>query len=255
MSAISTIYLTGIFIAVGAALLGVFVVLRRMALVSDALSHVALPGLAVGLLYGFNPFWGALAALVAAVFLILLIEEKTTLVTETIVGILFTTALALGSILTPKEQLLESLFGSLEKVTPPDFWLALVGSLIIIGILVYFFSVLTRAAISAELLQAEGLPQKKYQLLYLLTLALLLALGIRIIGALLMGALIILPAATAKNFSPTIKSLVWWAIIVAMVSVIFGIWSAFQFNFPPGPAIILTNVALFSLTFAFAKKR
>lgn len=242
------IYLTGVSIAIGASLLGVFVILRRMALVSDALSHVALPWIAVGLLYGFNPFWGALAALLLAVFLILFIEEKTTLVTETAVGILFTAALAIGTLLTPKEELLESLFGSLSLVTPFNFWLAFLGSAAIAVVIILLFSPLTRASLSQELLRAEGFSTKRYQFIYLLLLAFLLSLGMRIVGALLMGALLILPAATAKNFAKTIKLLTIWSLVIGVSSALIGIWISLSFHLPPGPAIILTNVGFFLFT-------
>lgn len=248
MSSEALIFLTGLSVAIGAALLGIFVIFRRMALVVDSLSHVALPGLALGLLYEFNPFWGALLALVAAVFIILFIEERTGLATETVVGILFVTALAIGTILTPEEDILEALFGSLEKVSSFDFWLALGGVGIVTFLVFYFFPAFIRMSVSRELAQAEGLSARRLHILFLLLFALLIAVGVKIAGSLLMGALIILPAATAKNLTRTIKSLAFLSIILATLGVLAGLYLSSSFALPPGPMIILVNVVFFLAT-------
>src|SRR3989338_7338426 len=108
----------GSVIGMGAGYVGSFMVLRRMSLVGDAMSHVALPGIAIALLFNFNPFLGAAAFLFMAVFGIWILENKTTLSTDTIVGIFFTTAIAIGALITPEQELLEALFGDISKLTP-----------------------------------------------------------------------------------------------------------------------------------------
>ncbi len=253
MPAEATIFLTGLSVAVGAALLGIFVIFRRMALVVDSLSHVALPGLALAFLYEFNPFLGALFALASAVFIILFIEERTGLATETVVGILFVTALAIGTILMPGEEILEALFGSLENISSFDFWLALGGAGIVIFLVSYFFPAFIRMSVSRELAQAEGISAKRLHLIFLLLFALLIAVGVKIAGSLLMGALIILPAATAKNLTRTIKSLAFLSVVLAILGVLGGIYLANSLALPPGPMIILANVAFFLITLALKR--
>ncbi|MFA5987575.1 MAG: metal ABC transporter permease, partial [Candidatus Paceibacterota bacterium] len=110
------IAITAAFVGAAAGYLGSFMVLRKMALVGDAMSHVALPGLAVALVLGYNPFWGALLALIMATFVIWILEDKTSISTEALVGILFTTSLAVGILIVPDHELLEALFGDISKV-------------------------------------------------------------------------------------------------------------------------------------------
>src|SRR3989344_8301409 len=107
----------GILISLGAGYVGSFMVLRRMSLVGDALSHVALPGIAVSILLNINPFFGAFAALFLAIVLIWFLEKRTELPSETLVGIMFTLSLALGLLLTPEPELLEALFGDITKTS------------------------------------------------------------------------------------------------------------------------------------------
>src|SRR3989338_7779942 len=108
---------TGSLIGLGAGYVGSFMVLRRMSLVGDALSHVALPGIAFSLLLNINPFFGAFTALFLAIVGIWFLEKKTELPSETLVGIFFTLSLAIGLLLTPEPELLEALFGNITKIT------------------------------------------------------------------------------------------------------------------------------------------
>src|SRR3989344_9400547 len=123
--------ITGSIIGLGAGYVGSFMVLRRMSLVGDALSHVALPGIAIALLFNFNPFFGAFATLLIAIFGIWLVEKKTELPSETLVGIFFTLSLAIGLLLTPEPELLEALFGDITKVSKNDL-LITIGSVVVI---------------------------------------------------------------------------------------------------------------------------
>src|SRR5689334_11205585 len=114
------VIISGIFVGLAAGYLGSFMVLRRMSLVGDALSHVALPGVALGILFHFNPFLGAFGTLFLGIVCIWLIEQKTKLSTESLVGMFFTVSLAIGLLITPEPELLEALFGDLSKVSHLD---------------------------------------------------------------------------------------------------------------------------------------
>src|SRR3990167_8677458 len=120
--------ITGSLIGLGAGYVGSFMVLRRMSLVGDALSHVALPGIALALLFNLNPFFGAFVALFFAIFGIWILEKKTELPSETLVGVFFTSSLALGLLLTPEPELLEALFGDISQINMTDFWITIVLS-------------------------------------------------------------------------------------------------------------------------------
>ena len=135
MSNFLQILIAGSLIAAAGGTLGSFALLRRMALVGDALSHVALPGLALGLLFHFNVFLGALAFLIFGTVVIWAVEHKTKLPVDTLVGVMFTLALAVGALLTPREDILDALFGNISNINSLDFWAASLISIIIILLL------------------------------------------------------------------------------------------------------------------------
>src|SRR3989344_1587194 len=124
-------FVIAILIGLGAGYVGSFMVLRRMSLVGDALSHVALPGIAISLLFNINPFFGAFAALLLAIILIWILEKRTELPSETLVGIMFTLSLALGLLLTPEPELLEALFGDITQIQTIDLIITVVSTLVI----------------------------------------------------------------------------------------------------------------------------
>lgn len=241
--------------AVGAAsgYLGSLMVLRRMSLVGDALSHVALPGLAIGLLFHFNPFLGAFSALVVATILIWLIENKTKLPTETLVGIFFTLSLAIGLIITPQADLLEALFGEITKTSLWEALIAIILSLLTLIAAHRLYPSLVLGTISEDLAKSIGLPVKMVGLVFLLLVALVVALGIKIVGALLMGALVIIPAATAKNISRNLTSYAWLSAFLGSVSAVLGIYLSQVVNLPPGPAVIISGSAFFFLSLLVKK--
>lgn len=228
-----------------ASLLGVFVILRKMALVSDALSHVALPGFALALLYGFDPFWGALLFLLLAVFGIVFLEKQYSFALETLVGIFFTAFLALGLLLIPKIELAEALFGDIEKLTSFDFYLIIILGLIVFILTFLSFNKLAQISISKTLAQAKGVDFFKFETLLLFLIALITALGVKFIGTLLMGALIILPAAASKNLSNSLKSMTFLSLILGVMMTIGGVIIARGFILPVGPITILLGAFIF----------
>lgn len=243
------LYFAAGMLAISASLVGIFVILRRMALVTDALSHVALPGLALGLIYHFNPFWGALLALVLAALLVLFIQKRTLFASETVVGILFTAALALGTLMTPDEHLVEALFGDIEQFSQPDFWLLVFGGFLALVIVFLFWRGFTRTMFSEDIAVSEGVPVRFFEVVWWGVLVLLVAIGIKIVGSLLMGALIILPAASARNIAKSLRPMALFSVLIGVTSAIGGLAIANYFDTPPGPTVILLSLALFLVSF------
>lgn len=242
------ILFVGATTAIAASVFGVFVILRRMALTADALTHVALPGLALGILYNFNPFLGGFAALVVGILIVLWIEERTGIAAETAIGLLFTAALAVGSLLIPEESLIEALFGNIRQLSRADFWMLLTGSVAVLISVLFLFRQFGRISFSKEFAAAEGLNAKRYYVLYLFLLAALVAIGIRLVGALLMGALIIFPAAAAKNIAGSLKGMAVVSMAIGAVSAIGGLWLASTWSVLPGPSVVLAALAVYLLT-------
>lgn len=243
------IIIVSLIISVAASILGVFIILRRMALVSDVLSHVALPGMALSLFFGINVFLGAFLALFAAILGIFLLEERSKATLEASVGILFTISLALGMVFFPEGgELLEGLFGNMQNVTIFDviFTVAIGGAIILATL--FFFKNFAHTAFSKELAKSEGFSVKKINFIFLVLLACVIALGIKIVGTLLMGSLTILPVSVAKNLTNNLRSMVVCSILISIVMTISGLIISSFFYIPLSAAIILTGGALFVLS-------
>lgn len=245
--------IVGILIGLSAGYLGSYMVLRRMSLVGDALSHVALPGIAIALLLSINPFIGAFAILFLAVVGISILEKNTALPSETLVGIFFTLSLAIGLILTPKAELLEALFGDITKVGLFDA--AATALLVIIIFLV--MSKISRSVmlgiISKDLTKSMGIKADQINFIFLVLVSIIVALGLKVAGTLLMGSLVIIPAAAARNISVSLSRYTGISILFGALSALIGIPLAFYLNLPPGPIIVLSSGVIFLVTLLFKK--
>src|SRR3989344_7185003 len=143
--------LVGIFISAAASLLGVFAILKRMSLVGDALSHVALPGIALAIYFKIDPFLGALTLLFLSIIGIWLLEYYSNLSIDTLVGVFFTASLALGALLIPELELLEALFGDISVLKANDVWLSVLLSIFLIAILLAIHKKLALHMVSQDL--------------------------------------------------------------------------------------------------------
>lgn len=242
-----------ILIGIGAGYLGSFMVLRRMSLVGDALSHVALPGIALALLFDFNPFFGAFAALFLATSGVWALERKTALPSETLVGIFFTLSLAVGLLLTPEPELLEALFGNISSVSRTDLLITAVAIAAIIAVVSVTSRGLIISTMSKDLAKSLNISVDKINFLFLLMVSLIVALGLKVAGTLLTGSLVIIPAAAAKNISSSISKYVFLAALFGALASAGGFFAAGLFSIPVGPAIVLAGGLIFLITIAFKK--
>ncbi len=236
---------TGIFVGLASGYLGAFMILRRMALVGDALSHVALPGLALALVFQINPFIGAFAALFLGILGIWFIENKTELSTESLVGLFFTFSLALGILITPEEELLEALFGDISRIAPLDAGLAVTLSLLVIAAMRSIQRKFVLATISTDLAKSAGVKVAKINFIFLLLVAAIVALGIKVVGTLLMGALVIIPAIASKNITSSMGSYTFTSASFGLASLVAGLIIADYFSLAPGPIVVLVSTAVF----------
>jgi ABC-type Mn2+/Zn2+ transport system permease subunit len=238
----------GAISAAAGGLLGSFALLRRMALVGDALSHVALPGIALGLLFHFNPFVGSLAFLVFGTTLIWAVEHKTNLPVDTLVGVLFVLALAVGALLTPEHELLEALFGDISQLSATGFWVSLLLGGVIIVALLMLWRKLTLTMISSELSKSTGIRPHVVEFFFLTLFAFVVALGITFTGVLLIGALVIIPAAIARNIATSMGAYMFLSALIGVLGATGGILASYFFHIAPGPAFVILLGTLFFLS-------
>lgn len=236
------------FVGGTAAYLGSLMITRQMALVGDALGHVALPGMGLAILAKVDPSLGALLFLLVAILLLWKLEERTPLSSETLVGILFVSSLAIGFLIVPQPELLESLIGDISKLTPGATILSVVVSVGVTVLVQRIYKGMMLLNISADLAAVQGIRERRYSLLYLLSIALIVSVGVKVTGSLLVGALVIIPPAVGKMVSTDLKHYAVTSIAAGVGSSLIGILIAEATGFPPGPAIILVSACLFLIS-------
>jgi ABC-type Mn2+/Zn2+ transport system permease subunit len=234
-------------VGVSAGYLGSIMVLEKMALVGDALSHVALPGLALGILFGFNPLVGGFVFLFVSAVLIWHLGRVTKLSFETLVGATFTLALAIGILLFGDnlDALEEALFGDITAVGVTDAAAAVLISVAVIFLTRLIYRKIVLGLISEELATSKGISVARTNLLYLLLVSLTVAIGIQITGTLLVGFLVVTPAAAAKIISTNLSRYLTLSAIFGLLSAVSGILMASYFNVVPGPLVVISGIIIF----------
>lgn len=239
---------SGILVATASGLAGSFLLLRKMTLMSDALSHIALPGIAIGILFNIEPILGGIAFLFIGVFFIWAIEHKTKLAVETITGVLFVSALAAGSLLIPEEELLETFFGTITNTTLEHLALQGIIATLVIIVLLRFLKPLLLSSIAPDLAVAEKMRHSTYELLLLGLIALTISIGISFVGILLMSALVIIPPATARNLSRNYRGFLTWSVALSVASLTIGLCADIAWQLGSGTGTVFAGALLFVLS-------
>jgi ABC-type Mn2+/Zn2+ transport system permease subunit len=241
--------------ALAAGLVGSFALMKRMSLAGDVVSHIALPGLGIALVFRINPLIGAAVALLVGTLLIWRLEKERNLTTDVAIGVIFTAALAIGTLVTPSEDLIEALFGGFQSLTLPWFLLGVLSILVIVLFIFTFRHQLILTLFSPELAAATGINISRLNLYFLLVFSLTVLLGLRFLGALLVGALIIIPAAIGRQLSHTLTAFLITSSLASVLSVTIGLSvsrlyphftiGSVSLNLALGPAIIAVATILF----------
>ena len=243
--------LAGMLVAMAAAPLGCFVVWRRMAYFGDATAHAAILGVALSLLMNISIFLGVLTvALLMATCVSLLSGRGYAM--DTLLGVMAHSALAVGlvavSFLTGvRIDLHAYLFGDILAVGKQDLWVISGGVALVLLLLYWRWSPLLAATLSEELAYASGIQPRREQLVLTLALAVVVAVALKVVGVLLIAALLIIPAATARPFCRTPEAMAMVAVGIAMLAVVTGLKSAYLLDTPTGPTIVSLAALLFTL--------
>jgi len=240
----------GIAIAIISGILGSFVLWRNMSYFGDALSHSSLLGITVAILSGVN---FTLAILfISIIFAIAFNQNSSRYANDTILGILSYTALSLAIILTSyskiKIDLMAYLFGDILAINNSDIWQLIFCAIFIITCLYLSWSKLILLSISEELLQTERVNIKQVKLGFALILAIFVAVAFKIVGILLITAMLIIPAAGALAISRQPLQMILFSIVIGCISVIGGLTASLIFDFPTGPSIIITSFCCLIIT-------
>jgi zinc transport system permease protein len=250
MSEAGNIYavILALLFAVAASLVGSFALMKRMVLAGDVISHLALPGLGLAFLLKFNPLLGGAATLFLGTLLVWQLQKKTGLATEVAIGVVFAGSLAIGAALTPEEDLIEALFGRFQQLSPSAFAVGAGAVFLIMWFIFRFKDALILNLFSPELAATSGIKLERLNLAFLLVFSLTVLVGLRFMGALLAGALIMIPAATGRRLADSIPHFLLASAMASLLAVGLG-FLVHGYVFPKlnlGPTIVIISSLLFA---------
>lgn len=240
--------LAGLGLALVAGPLGSFVVWRRMAYFGDSTAHAAILGVAMALAFEVSIYAGTLAVAVAMACLVSALVTRGQAM-DTILGVLSHSALAVGLVAisfvpAARSDLSSYLFGDILAVGRPDLVLIWTGAALVLAVLILRWQRLVTSSLNEELAMAAGIDPRVERLVLSLALAVVVALAIRVVGSLLISAMLIVPAAAARTWARTPERMAAGAALIAAASVILGLWASLRLDTPAGPSIV-TAAAIF----------
>ncbi|MBA1274790.1 zinc ABC transporter permease subunit ZnuB [Stutzerimonas azotifigens] len=251
--------LAGLALALVAGPLGSFVVWRRMAYFGDTLSHAALFGVALGLMLDVSPTLAVTVGCVLLAVLLVTLQQRQPLASDTLLGILAHSTLSLGLVTLSfmkdvRIDLMGYLFGDLLAVGPTDLAWILGGSAMVLAMLVPLWRPLLAMTVHEELAKVEGLPVAAIRLALMLLIAVVIAVAMKIVGVLLITSLLIIPAAAAQRHARTPEQMAAGASALGILAVCLGLTMSWYQDTPAGPSIVVSAAALFLLSFAWPKR-
>jgi zinc transport system permease protein len=240
----------GVGVALVAGPLGCFIVWRRLAYFGDTLSHGALLGVALGLLFNVNVTLTVFAVCIVMALALMGLQSRARLSADALLGLLAHSVLAVGLVVLAfmswvRFDLMGLLFGDILAISRGDIALIYAGGAIVLGLLIWIWRPLFAATASAEIAQAEGVDVRKFELIFMLLLATVVAISMKITGVLLITAMLIIPAATARRFASSPEQMAILAAVAGVVAVLLGLGASRQFDTPSGPSIVVAALALF----------
>ncbi|MDN3610637.1 zinc ABC transporter permease subunit ZnuB [Vibrio ostreicida] len=244
--------LAGFGIALIAGPLGSFVVWRKMAYFGDTLAHASLMGLALGFLLEINLYLALVICCLALAFILVALQKQQLVATDTLLGILAHSALSLGLVAISfldnvRIDLMSYLFGDLLAVTPTDLIYIYTGVVFVLSVLICCWRSLLATTVNEDLAAVEGHNVDLMRLILMIMVGLVIAIGMKFVGALIMTSLLIIPAATARRFSVTPEQMAVTASLIGVIAVLLGLGLSWYFDTPAGPSVVISASAMFML--------
>ena len=245
--------IAGVGVALVAGPLGCYIVWRRLAYFGDTLSHAALLGVALALLFQVNITLSVFSVSVFVSLALVLLQRRITLSADALLGLLAHSALAVGMVALSfmtwvRVDLMGFLFGDILAVTPFDIAVIWGGGFFVLLILVVFWQSLFAATVNLEIAQAEGMKPEQANIIFMMLMAAVIAISMKIVGVLLITSMLIFPAAIARRFASGPEQMALIAAIVGIIAVFGGLYGSLQWDTPAGPSIVVAASSFFILT-------
>jgi ABC-type Mn2+/Zn2+ transport system permease subunit len=252
--------IAGVLIGGLCAVIGVYVVLKGLSFIGAGISHASFGGVAIGVALGVDPVWSAVVFCMVVAWGIGLVSRSGRVKEDTAVGIFFASTMALGVLiigLLPGYQidLFGYLFGSILAVTQQDVWTTVAITAIVVGCVAFFYKDLMFVAFDAETAQVTGVPAGRLYFLLITMMALTVVMSIKVVGIVLVSALIVTPAAAAFQLTESFKKMMALAVIFGVSSSVLGLVLADVLGIAPGATIVLLATLAFFASSAFSPRR
>ncbi|WP_290828573.1 metal ABC transporter permease [Exiguobacterium sp.] len=249
---------TSVMVGIICGVIGCFIILRGMSLMGDAISHAVLPGVAISYLLGINFFIGAVATGLLTALGIGFVSQNSRIKNDTAIGILFTSAFALGiiliSFLRSSSDLYHILFGNVLAVRPSDMWMTLAIGLLVLAAIFLFYKELLVTSFDPTMAAAYGLSTRLIHYLLMTMLTLVTVASLQTVGIILVVAMLITPAATAYLLTNRLSRMIFLSAGLGTISSVIGLYFSFTYNLSSGASIVLVATALFALVFIFSPR-
>jgi zinc transport system permease protein len=250
-------FLAGMVVAVICPAIGIFLTLRRLSLIGDTLSHVALAGVALGLISGFYPIFSALLITVLASFAIEALRKTYSQYAELSLAVMMAFGVGLATVLISlggtSAQVFGYLFGSVTLVTRQDVMSILLLGGTILSLVLFFYRSLFYISFDETAALLAGVPVKSVNLLFTIMVAVTISLSMRIVGILLVSSLMVVPVAAALQLQGSFKRTFLFSILFGLLSVIIGLTISFYASLAPGGTIVLTSLGLLLIVLFYQK--
>lgn len=245
--------LAGIGLAALTGPLGSFIVWRRMAYFGDTMAHSAILGVALALFFSVSPVAGVFAIAILVALILAFLQRRATLSSDSLLGLLSHSTLALGLVMVSvmphvRVDLMGLLFGDILAVSVSDLALIYGGGIVVLGVLAWLWRPLLAGTVSTDIAQAEGLRPERNTLIFMVLLAGLIAIAMKILGVLLITAMMIIPATAARRLARTPEAMALYASIGGVLAVLGGLWASLYFDTPSGPSIVVAALGVFAAT-------
>ncbi len=251
----SSSIILAVFAAAAAGLVGAFALMKRTILAGDVMSHIAIPGLGLAVIWKINPLAGGGLTLLAGILLIWHLQKSTELSAEAAIGVIFASSVALGALLIRStEDLIDALFGGFGRLSAGEFIFGIAVSVFIVATLWLLRNKLIIELFSPELAASAGVSVHAVNLWFLLIFGLAILISLRFLGALLVGSLIIIPASAARQLTHTLGRFLATSMLLAVASTSIGFWIAARWSLEQGPTIVVVAAAIFALSLLKPKK-
>lgn len=249
----------GVFVALACALLGVFLILRRDAMIGHGLAHIMFAGVALGLLLNMMPLIAALAVGILAALAIMSLKDKAGVYGDTAIAIMSSIGFAVGILIVSfsnkfNVDLFGYLFGDILAIDSTEVWLSIVLAGSVLFVVILFYRRFMFMTFDRESARAAGIKVKGLDTLLTILTAVTVVLGMKVVGLLLVSALLVIPSAAGLQLASNFKKAMILASIVAILSVILGLVFAFYLDFPASGTIVLISAVFFLLAIVLKKR-